>query len=509
MSTTLLAGLLWLPFGIVAVIAGVIFLNAGYKQGLWRALISTGATVVATLVSMLLAKLLAIPLSGAVLNILPDMGGDGQMSAELLETFVNGIVGVALSLALFSLLLLIFSIVLKLLSNRIQHEKLAMDKDAFRWAGMGVRLVDTVLFAVLLALPLYGTIATYVPTAQGVVQMQDAPESVAETYLETISSHPVVQMSGVGPAQCVYTGLSDVQMSEGSVNIADMAQTVDGVVRRVEKIAQADPAQVQPQVQELVQYLRINVVEKPWCYDLYQEVMSFVESSMREGIVEEEQAMVDEFLGLFRMDQEQFKANGTQVLDFVGFVLQSVNVENEEAAEAFVKSAEFCSRFGALMNSTDQAIAGKNLMLRLMIQEDLFDGDVTAASAFMAGRFITQPTPADQQAAEGEAWLMLMDGADREEKLDALEKLPCFRFTAADRELIPEEPVYDYFDEYYDGAFSGVIGEDGQMTVVTPDGDYGYISGDGTITIIKPDGEEAQEDGGIAIIMPEYEEEMP
>ena len=87
---------------------------------------------------------------------------------------------------------------------------------------------------------------------------------------------------------------------------------------------------------------------------------------------------------------------------------------------------------------------------------------------------------------------MLADGADREEKMDAMEKLPCFRFTAADRELIPEEPVYDYFDEYYDGAFSGVIGENGEMTVVTPDGEYGYISGDGTITIINPDGQEEE-----------------
>ena len=131
-------------------------------------------------------------------------------------------------------------------------------------------------------------------------------------------------------------------------------------------------------------------------------------------------------------------------------------------------------------------------MLRLMIQEDLFDGDVAAAGAFMAGRFTNEPTPAKQQAAEGEAWLMLVDGADREEKMDAMEKLPCFRFNAADRELIPEEPVYDNFDEYYDGAFSGMIGENGEMTVVTPDGNYGYVSGDGTITVIKPDGEEEE-----------------
>ena len=487
MSVTLLNALLWIPFGIVVTIAGAIFLTSGYKRGLWRALISMGATAVATVASMLIANLLSKPIANSVLKALPPMTeADGSLTPEIMTNLVKGVIGVVLSLVLFSVLLFVFSIVLKYITNRIKNEKLDVDKKSLKWAGLGVRVVDTVLFALLLMLPLYGTIATYAPAAQTVLQMQNSQDSEVQAYVEAVSSHPVVQMSGVGPASWVYTGLSDMQMNEGSVNVADMAQTMGELAKRVETISTASEDQIPELIQELIQYTRKNVIEQPWCYDLAQEALAMMEASMRQGITQEDQSQVDAFLKLFEMSRDEFKENGVQILDFASYLLETGVLENEEKAEQVMRSEDFLARLGALLNCTDQAVAGKNLMLQMTIQEDMFRGNTQEATAFLEGRLSTEATAKEQQTQEAEAFLMLLQAGSWEERVEALLKMPSFAFSEEDMDKLPD-PM-DWIMEYVYGDMFITDGEDGSVGVIVdgelPDGltSSVIVGGDGEIS---------------------------
>lgn len=490
MSVSLLTSLLWIPFGIVVIIVGAIFLTSGYKRGLWRALISTGATVAATLISMLIANLLSKPIANVVLGALPPMTeADGSLTPEIMTNLIKGVVGVVLSLILFSILLFVFSIILKCVTNRIKNEKLNVDKKSLKWAGLGVRVVDTVLFAMLLLLPLYGTIATYAPAAQTVLQMQDRQDGEVEAYLEAMTAHPVVKMSGNGPAAWVYTGLSDMQLGESSVNVADMAQSVNGLITRAEALSVASADQLPALVRDLVQYTRENVIEQPWCYDLVQETLEMLEQSLRQDIAQEDQAQVDAFLKLSEMSRDEFKENGIQMLDLVNYLLEGGAMENEEKAQQILKSEAFLSRLGAFLNCTDQAVAAKNLMIQMTIQEDLFLGDAQAANAFLEGRLSAEPTEQARQVEEAAAFLLLMEASSRKERVNALNQLPSFDFDEEDAGLLPlpSDPFEGIMNEgtFISGGEGGTVtgiirDENGNMVVVDGEGNpTGTIVWDG------------------------------
>ena len=124
MSPALLNILLWIPFGIVLVIVAFIFLTSGYRRGLWRSLLSLGATVVSTVLSLLLANWIAPMLSAKIVQSLPPLGGDLPLSEELIRDLIRGGVGLVLALFLFSVFLIILSIIIKTVCNHAGEGKL-------------------------------------------------------------------------------------------------------------------------------------------------------------------------------------------------------------------------------------------------------------------------------------------------------------------------------------------------------------------------------------------------
>ena len=68
MNTALIVFLLWVPFLLYASIYGTIYSIRGYKKGLYRSLISGGATVVAGVISAILAKFFAVGIADDAYN---------------------------------------------------------------------------------------------------------------------------------------------------------------------------------------------------------------------------------------------------------------------------------------------------------------------------------------------------------------------------------------------------------------------------------------------------------
>ncbi len=498
MSLSMFNTILWVPFGIVMIISGAIFLTAGYKRGLWHALISLGATVVAALLGLLLAKPVAEPLARTVFDaVMATAGQEAAMSSQMLMGLVKSLISAALSLVLFSALLLVFAIVLKCVANYIQKNRFQTDSKAMKWAGLGVRAVDTLLFSLLLLIPIYGTIATYGPVAEAVVPQ----DSAVKIYMQEATSHPAVQLSGAGPVEWVYTGLSNVQMNNATVNVADMAETVEELMGRVEVISNAPAEELPGLTQDMVQFVRADVIEKDWCYDLVQEMLTMAQTTMRQELSGEDLEMADTFMALFQMSKEEFKANGIQILDFTAYILQLGVVDNEENAELVMQSDEFLTRLGSLMNCTRQAVAAKNLMIRSFLQDEVFDGNDQAADAFLADRLFTVAIEEALWKQEAEAFIKMTEARTREEYIEALVLLPCLKFTQEEEDLLPEHFGYDPYEDMYSQAIGGeqYIGENGEQYIIV-EGEDGEQK---VVTIIGGEGEE----GYTGIVIGEDEKE--
>ena len=167
MPVKILSIALWIPFGIVFLISAILFCRTGYKRGLWRSLISLGATAVSASVSLLLAGLMAQPIAGALIAALEQRRALGEL--EAFRPLLAGVVKSLLALIIFSVLLFITAIIAKVLADKYLKKYCMTDRKELRWGGLGVRLIDALLYTQLLLLPLYGTIAAYFPAVNTVM----------------------------------------------------------------------------------------------------------------------------------------------------------------------------------------------------------------------------------------------------------------------------------------------------------------------------------------------------
>ena len=102
MSPDLIQWILYVPFLVVAAICGTIFCIKGYRQGLWRALISLGITVVSLILSLIFASILGSALSGAVFGLIPESAfEDVGPFASFVSTLVQGLTKDALAILFF------------------------------------------------------------------------------------------------------------------------------------------------------------------------------------------------------------------------------------------------------------------------------------------------------------------------------------------------------------------------------------------------------------------------
>ena len=111
MSASMINLVLWIPFALVFVISGILFLIAGYRRGVLNALVSMGGTIAAAAVSLGIGKLVAIPLAPVVMKLLPDM--DAGATGAALPGLAEGAAAMVVAMVLFMVLMLILTPVCK------------------------------------------------------------------------------------------------------------------------------------------------------------------------------------------------------------------------------------------------------------------------------------------------------------------------------------------------------------------------------------------------------------
>ncbi len=516
--TVIINLVLWAVFGLVVLISGLIFCITGYRQGLWQALISLTATAVSAVLSIVLANLIARPLGQTLYQALSM--GDGDLLTAL---FAQGAIKILLALGIFCLLLLIFTITLKLVSKKLFHTPNV--KKWQKFAGLGVRLVDTLLFSLLFLLPLYGTLAAYAPSAQSLMHLAQTKDARAMAAIECVADHPAVQLSGSAPISAAYKSLSSMDTENGSINPAAAAQSLAGTMTRLEKIAdRMESGQLEAEeVRELLQYLRQDVLKQDWCYEAYQSGLDMLEESLQA----EEDPEAWQILALMRMNKADFQTNMGAILSFMEAFLDEDILNKLMAQEGSVASIfyekDLIYQFGELINTSQQACALRDLLLH----HSLGNHDMAYLLAERNGR---QYHDREQQRLDGEAFLVIFLGGSRTEAYEALLRMPDVADHAVKADfdstpidvLLPSRqwPLYGEGEVIGPGFSMGDIpanveivqGTDGSSSFISIGGipeDMQITQGeDGSVAVFSfadlPEGAQIvqDEDGGFMIILP-------
>ena len=128
------------------------------------------------LLSILLAGLLSYLIAPAIAGAIPvNALSPDPLTGHVIAALAGVAIRSALSMVLYGLFMLIFTIVLRSVSAKVQPDKLITTEKPMRWLGLGVGLLSAVIFTLLWLSPLYGSFAAFSPVAANIMAIREAP----------------------------------------------------------------------------------------------------------------------------------------------------------------------------------------------------------------------------------------------------------------------------------------------------------------------------------------------
>jgi len=437
--------ILWIPFLAVSLITGLIFGINGFRKGIWRALISLGATAVAAVVSVLLAKLLAPVFVPGIMAQFSE--GDYAEMGGFVSGIIGGVIQSVLSLVLYVVVLFICVIIMKVIGAHIKKQELVRKSTGLRFAGLGIRLVDSVLYTLLLLVPLYGTLAAYAPTAASLMKyVPDSNEYAA--YIDVAANHPVVKLSGASPAAVVYKSLSAFQMGGENVNIAEISQTVGKTADLIEEVKDMSPEEIlkSGKALEFVEHLQDDLLKTDWFYGIATETIQQTIAQLPEADDPETQELISFVTENLDMSKEDFQKNCDAVLDVVHLVLEKdlITVLTQDDFEyELLYSSGLMEKVGQMLNSSDQFLALKGLMYQMAADSLLTDAPELVQNLMKNYKNVPL-TDTEQMQREVEAFIYLT-GGDMSSVIQGFARHPSFGYEAV-VSVLGEEKILEAFE---------------------------------------------------------------
>ena len=422
MSPEMISVILWVPFIVVLLITGFIFCRKGYQQGIWRALISVGATLISACISFFISKLVAGSVAGNVKDaIVASLGTEDAMTG-VISVLIPNIVQAFAAIFLFAIIFFVFTIILKLVSNAVKPEKLLVEEAGLKWAGVGVRAMDALLYALLLFLPIYGTFGAYVPTATSVLKMFGETDATTVSYLEVVAEHPLVVASNNTPVGMVYNQLAKVDHGDAAISIPEIVDAVSGTAEKFTALTNATEENFDEACLDLVSHLKENVVDTEWSYAIVKELLS-------EGMVEESGEAGVLLDSLKDLSQEEYQKSTTALLDLAEYALKNDVLSGETAG---LQTEEFYELAAETLNATDMTVKTKEYLVEEILSGVCGSNEEAAATllnAYDASAVVGDTT---LQKQEIEAIMSLTAVESIDDVKTALKKIPSLDKEAVD-----------------------------------------------------------------------------
>ncbi len=228
MTPSMITLIAWAPFLLLALIFGICFTVRGAKKGAARAGIAFGATALSIVASVFIAKLVAAPIGRSVSPIVRDMMSDsaselGSEAMLKIDAIVMGIAGALASLIVFIPVLVIVSIILKVVASVITTKLMPEPKHiANKLGGAAIGLVDALLLALMLLLPIYGTLSL-AKDFKPVISSFEGTDDVME-YMDAATAPFIVDVAGIPPFESAYDYLLSFRVEGTTVSLSAVAR---------------------------------------------------------------------------------------------------------------------------------------------------------------------------------------------------------------------------------------------------------------------------------------------
>ncbi len=237
MSPAIITLIAWSPFLLLALIFGTVFCLKGYKRGAARAGISIGVTIITCILSILISKLIAGALAGTFAPMLTDVlkNTGVKAGANELTSLATSLGSAVAALILFIPVFIILVSILKPVTSFIVKRFIPAPKHvANKIGGLSVSLIDALLLAMLITLPLYGTLAL----ADGVIGIFADKDDEAIEMTSAATDPFIVDVANVPPFSTVYDSLMTCKMGGTSVSVSGTVRETTVVLRHAMSVGE-------------------------------------------------------------------------------------------------------------------------------------------------------------------------------------------------------------------------------------------------------------------------------
>ena len=235
MSPVIISLIAWAPFILLFLIFGIVYPIFGYKRGAARAGISVAVTAISTVLSVILAKLLSGSVAGVIRPIINDMlseMGEGALGGAAVTDIAMGLASAICSLVLFIPVFILVASVLKPVTGVIVKRFIKAPKHiANKLGGMFISFVDAFLVALLILLPLYGTLFV----AKGAAPLLEDQKEIYP-YVSAATDPFIVDVAGVPPFATVYDSLMSFEVGGSDFNLSKTLKQILTIVNSIKSI---------------------------------------------------------------------------------------------------------------------------------------------------------------------------------------------------------------------------------------------------------------------------------
>ncbi len=404
----------WAPFLLLALVFGIIYTILGFKRGSARAGISIGVTALSCFLSVVLAKVLSGTVAGAATPMFEDMlGGSG---VDQLAPLASGLASALSALVLYIPIFILLTSVLKPVASVIFKKIIPKPKHiANRLGGLTVSLVDALLVAFLVLLPIYGTLSL----AGGVVGIIDGEEEVKE-YVSAATDPFIVDVAGVPPFSTVYDSLMSCELDGKTVSVSATVRQAAAVLNdlnalnnlKISDMSEKDLIKLLDSAETLL--LSNDIFTDLVCEKLVDEIPAVNFPGV--GKIE----LKEYYTAL--SDSEQLKNDIPAVFDLAKGLVKSGMLEalsSKDKDMSKVDAKEASQTFGNALNHSSSISGFKSKVIKDLVNslsDDIISGGNDENGAVAALRDAISgmpeaPLSAGDAAKEGEAIYLLLSGA--------------------------------------------------------------------------------------------------
>ncbi len=409
----------WSPFLILALIFGLAFSFKGYKRGSALAGISIGITVISCILSILIAKLIAVGVAGTFAPMLSKLLETSGLKggADEIAKLATSIASAFASLIIYIPVFIILASVLKPVSAFLFKKIIPKPKHvANKVGGISISIIDAFLLAILITLPLYGTLALADDFMNTFSYKND--DGVME-YVSAATDPFIVDVASVPPFSTAYDTLMSCKIGNTTVSISGTVRETAAVLRNIKSLGNIKEGEFNKKpALALLNGAEKLLVKNKFVTDFICEYLDGKIPSVKvPGLGK---IKLDEYYPALS-DSKQLRSDLPAVFDLTEAMVKSGMVEalvNKDTDMSKVNAEMVSKAFGNTLNHSPALATFKSNLLNSVV--DTFskeiidegkdkDGSVKALCDAIAA-IPTEPMDKENAKAEGESFYLLMSG---------------------------------------------------------------------------------------------------